>query len=198
LFNRLYHVYRPEKRNTASNKTQTLKPDQAETRDSEISTSSPASPQISPDSTQRSQNLQPPPEKLILPSSAAGNDTSSPPSKHRSILHLTNETPTTKSQTRMASTAIIVPCAVLGSICAVMLVFVYWWFPRTWTKGNKGDTEAIALSFGAHNGDDGLTAEERRKLAGERAREYLAAIDARNKARAEGRELDEQPVYRPT
>lgn len=99
----------------------------------------------------------------------------------------------------MVSTSIVVPCAVLGSICAVMLVFVYWWFPRTWNKGNKTDTEAIALSFGAHNqGDDGLTQEERRKLAGERAREYLAAIDARNKARAEGRELDEQPVYRPT
>lgn len=100
----------------------------------------------------------------------------------------------------MANLSIVVPCAVLGSICAAMLAFIWWWFPRAWNKGTKSDTEAIGLSMNAIEGseDDGLTPGERRRLAGERAREYLEAMDRRNKARAEGREPDEPlPQYTP-
>jgi hypothetical protein len=101
----------------------------------------------------------------------------------------------------MANMTIVVPCAVLGSICAVMFVFIWWWFPRAWNKGNKGDTEAIGLSMDALSrggGAAGMTPAERRRAAGERAREYLEAIEARNKARAEGRDPDEPlPVYTP-
>ncbi|KAH8903430.1 hypothetical protein BR93DRAFT_202690 [Coniochaeta sp. PMI_546] len=94
----------------------------------------------------------------------------------------------------MANLSIILPCV----ICAVMLLFVWWWFPRAWNRGTKGDTEAIGMSINAGHEDDGLTPEERRRQAGQRAREYLEAVVARNKARAEGREPDEPlPVYQP-
>jgi hypothetical protein len=99
----------------------------------------------------------------------------------------------------MSNLSIVIPCAVLGSICAVMIVFIWWWFPRTWNKGDKQDMELMdqAAEAGGERGD-GLTPLERRQLAGQRAREYLQAIEARNKARAEGREVDEPlPVYRP-
>ena len=96
----------------------------------------------------------------------------------------------------MANLSIILPCAVLGSICAAMLAFIWWWFPRTWNKGTKGDTEAIGLSMDATlSGDEsGMTPAERRRAAGQRAREYLEAVDARNKARAEGREHEAAPL----
>jgi len=99
----------------------------------------------------------------------------------------------------MANMSIVLPCAVLGSICAAMLAFIWWWFPRAWNKGTKGDTDAIGLSIqaGATPGD-GLTAAERRRQAGLRASEYLAAVDARNKAHAEGREFEGTlPEYVP-
>lgn len=96
----------------------------------------------------------------------------------------------------MVNKAIVVPCAALGAIVGVGLVFIYWWFPRTWNKGNGADTEAIGLSMAAGDQNDGLTPDERRRLAGQRAREYLAAIEERNQARKEGREFDKElPVY---
>lgn len=97
----------------------------------------------------------------------------------------------------MANLSIILPCAVLGGICAGMLIFIWWWFPRTWKKGNKQEGEAIGLSLDEIGSDgDGLTQEERRRIAGQEAREYLQAVMARNKAREEGRETDEPPpVY---
>ncbi|KAJ9150588.1 hypothetical protein NKR19_g5174 [Coniochaeta hoffmannii] len=102
----------------------------------------------------------------------------------------------------MANLTIVLPCAVLGSICAAMLLFVWWWFPRAWNKGTKGDTEAIGMSMDAivsgESDNDNLTPAERRREAGRRAREYLEAVDARNKARAEGREPEEPlPRYTP-
>jgi len=96
----------------------------------------------------------------------------------------------------MTNLSVVLPCAVLGAICAVMLVFIWWWFPRAWNKGTKGDTEDIGMAINASGGDDGLTQAERRRQAGQRARDYLEAIDARNKMRAEGREPEEPlPVY---
>ncbi|TPX12381.1 uncharacterized protein E0L32_007028 [Thyridium curvatum] len=97
----------------------------------------------------------------------------------------------------MANLSIVVPCAVLGSICAAMLAFIWWWFPRTWNKGSNQESEEINMQFGSSENDgDGLTQKERRQIAGQRAREYLEAIDARNKARAEGREVEgPAPIY---
>ncbi|KAB5530385.1 hypothetical protein GE09DRAFT_1292314 [Coniochaeta sp. 2T2.1] len=102
----------------------------------------------------------------------------------------------------MANLSIVLPCAVLGSICAAMLAFIWWWFPRAWNRGTRGDADAIGLSIQQGGGgvsrqeEDGLTAGERRRLAGLRASEYLRAVDERNKARkearAQGREFDEE------
>jgi hypothetical protein len=39
----------------------------------------------------------------------------------------------------MVNNAVVVPCAVLGSICVCMFAFVCWWFPRTWSKGQSLD-----------------------------------------------------------
>ncbi|CAM1508722.1 Fc.00g055700.m01.CDS01 [Cosmosporella sp. VM-42] len=97
----------------------------------------------------------------------------------------------------MANNSVVLPCAILGSIVAVMLMFIWWFFPRIWNKGTKQEFDEIVLSFGAGNGD-GHTQSERMQIAGQRAREYVQAIDARNKARAEGRALDEPPpTYQP-
>jgi hypothetical protein len=35
----------------------------------------------------------------------------------------------------MVSNTVIVPVAVLASICVSMFAFICWWFPRTWAKG---------------------------------------------------------------
>ena len=43
----------------------------------------------------------------------------------------------------MTNTAVVVPIAVLASIVAVSLVFVWWWFPRTWAKGNAEERAII-------------------------------------------------------
>lgn len=96
----------------------------------------------------------------------------------------------------MVNQSIVLPCAVLGGICAVMLVFIWWWFPRAWKKGNKQDEEAIAMSVDVGGAGDGLTQQQRLRAAGQEAREYLQAVQARAKARAEGRELNEPaPIY---
>lgn len=36
-----------------------------------------------------------------------------------------------------------VPAGVLGAICVVALLFVWWWFPRTWKKGVQMDMDRI-------------------------------------------------------
>lgn len=96
----------------------------------------------------------------------------------------------------MVST-VVIACSSLGAIVGVSLIFMWWWFPRKWNSGNKNDTEALALgmsAIGPGNRDAGLSAEERRKAAGQRAREYLAKVEERNRARKEGREVGEAPV----
>ncbi|KAE9376404.1 hypothetical protein N431DRAFT_435749 [Stipitochalara longipes BDJ] len=35
----------------------------------------------------------------------------------------------------MVSNTVVVPVAVLASICICMFAFICWWFPRTWAKG---------------------------------------------------------------
>lgn len=35
----------------------------------------------------------------------------------------------------MAKTVVVVPVAVLASICVAMFAFICWWWPRTWAKG---------------------------------------------------------------
>ncbi|KIN00089.1 hypothetical protein OIDMADRAFT_19356 [Oidiodendron maius Zn] len=44
----------------------------------------------------------------------------------------------------MVNTAIVVPCVVLASIAVCMFVFVWWWFPRTWAKGQSIDMKQYA------------------------------------------------------
>lgn len=97
----------------------------------------------------------------------------------------------------MVSRSVLLPGVITGGIVAGMLIFIWWWFPRTWKKGNKDEAEEFAMSLGAR-ADDGLTQKERRQIVGQHAREYLQAMEARNKARAEGREPDgPPPVYQP-
>jgi hypothetical protein len=36
-----------------------------------------------------------------------------------------------------------IPVGVLSGICAAGLIFIWWWFPRTWAKGVKAEMEAI-------------------------------------------------------
>jgi hypothetical protein len=113
-----------------------------------------------------------------------------------------NQPPKPPSSTaKMVDMNIVIPCAVLGGICAGMLVFFWWWFPRTWKSGNKQEEEALDMALEATSGGqvrDGLTREERVRIAGQRAKEYLEAVEARNKARAEGRSSDEPlPAYQP-
>ena len=39
----------------------------------------------------------------------------------------------------MVNNAVVIPIAVLSAIVGVSLIFVWWWFPRTWNKGNAED-----------------------------------------------------------
>jgi hypothetical protein len=39
----------------------------------------------------------------------------------------------------MVNNAIVVPCAILGSIAVGMFAFICWWFPRAWAKGQTAD-----------------------------------------------------------
>ncbi|KAK5722088.1 hypothetical protein LTR17_014436 [Elasticomyces elasticus] len=39
----------------------------------------------------------------------------------------------------MGKKAWVIPVAVLGAIVALGLIFVWWWFPRAWKKGDKDD-----------------------------------------------------------
>lgn len=43
----------------------------------------------------------------------------------------------------MVSQSAIIPIATLSGIVAVMLLFVVWWFPRTWNKGNAQERAII-------------------------------------------------------
>jgi len=43
----------------------------------------------------------------------------------------------------MVNNAVIVPVAVLASICVAMFVFVWWWFPRHYRKGVNQDMAII-------------------------------------------------------
>lgn len=36
-----------------------------------------------------------------------------------------------------------VPVGVLAAIVVVAFVFVWWWFPRAWNKGNKKEAETV-------------------------------------------------------
>ena len=44
----------------------------------------------------------------------------------------------------MVSKAILVPCLVLAAIAVCMFVFIWWWFPRTWAKGQAIDMKQYA------------------------------------------------------
>ena len=91
---------------------------------------------------------------------------------------------------------VVVPAAVLGSMCAGMFIFIWWWYPRTWKKGNKAENEIMGLEVDAGGDNIHLTQQDRMRIAGQRAREYVAAVDARNKAKAAGLDIDEPlPVY---
>jgi hypothetical protein len=35
----------------------------------------------------------------------------------------------------MVKNTVVVPVAVLASICVCMFAFICWWFPRTWARG---------------------------------------------------------------
>jgi hypothetical protein len=79
-----------------------------------------------------------------------------------------------------------------------MLIFFSWWFPRTWRRGNKQEQEDFEAAFESTGERGDLTQMERIRIAGQRAREYLESVEAKNRARAEGVDVNEPPpVYRP-
>ncbi|ETN39268.1 uncharacterized protein HMPREF1541_05491 [Cyphellophora europaea CBS 101466] len=41
------------------------------------------------------------------------------------------------------SKAAIIPIASLSAIVGVSILFILWWFPRTWTKGNEDERRII-------------------------------------------------------
>ncbi|KAJ9500494.1 hypothetical protein LTR99_001697 [Exophiala xenobiotica] len=43
----------------------------------------------------------------------------------------------------MANLSSTVPAAILGSLAGVMLIFIWWWFPRTWKRGVAQDNAEI-------------------------------------------------------
>ncbi|KAK6582744.1 hypothetical protein PZA11_005152 [Diplocarpon coronariae] len=39
----------------------------------------------------------------------------------------------------MVNNAVVVPVAVLAAVAAAMLIFICWWFPRAWARGQASD-----------------------------------------------------------
>jgi hypothetical protein len=57
----------------------------------------------------------------------------------------------------MVNNAVVVPSAVFGAIAVVCLMFIVWWFPRTWAKGNA--EERMFVDVAAGHTDRGMTVE---------------------------------------
>ncbi|CZT09712.1 uncharacterized protein RAG0_14380 [Rhynchosporium agropyri] len=57
----------------------------------------------------------------------------------------------------MVDNTVVIPIAVLSSICVTAFVFTWWWFPRAWAEGDAADREEYEV------------AKRRRELAEERA-----------------------------
>jgi hypothetical protein len=75
----------------------------------------------------------------------------------------------------MVSQAVIIPIAILSAVILISLIFVVWWFPRTWNKGNaderriidqqaqylanlRAQSPAVNRALGGEGGDDAETA----------------------------------------
>ncbi|KIW10127.1 hypothetical protein PV08_11087 [Exophiala spinifera] len=43
----------------------------------------------------------------------------------------------------MANWSSTVPAGILGGLAGVMLLFIWWWFPRTWNKGVRQDNDRL-------------------------------------------------------
>ena len=43
----------------------------------------------------------------------------------------------------MGALAYAIPVGILGAIVVVSLVFIWFWFPRTWDKGVKADADEV-------------------------------------------------------
>ncbi|PBP17934.1 hypothetical protein BUE80_DR011322 [Diplocarpon rosae] len=39
----------------------------------------------------------------------------------------------------MVNNAVVVPVAVLAALAVAMLIFICWWFPRAWARGQASD-----------------------------------------------------------
>jgi hypothetical protein len=80
----------------------------------------------------------------------------------------------------MGNMAVVIPCSVLGAICACMLVFICWWFPRAWARGTAADIEEferrrqqerdLELSAG---GDESITGDGPKTATVPRERVYV-------------------------
>jgi hypothetical protein len=44
----------------------------------------------------------------------------------------------------MVNNAVLVPCVTLGAIAVCMFIFMCWWFPRTWARGQSADMKEQA------------------------------------------------------
>ena len=63
----------------------------------------------------------------------------------------------------MVGSSVVVPVAVLASICVAMFVFVWWWFPRHYRQGveqdmniidgERADRDAVHAGLDGANGD---------------------------------------------
>lgn len=70
----------------------------------------------------------------------------------------------------MGNLSVVIPCSVLGAICVCMLVFICWWFPRTWAKGTAEDIQEFEgrrqqqrdLELATSDGDGDSTAGDAR------------------------------------
>ncbi|TKA61165.1 hypothetical protein B0A55_12057 [Friedmanniomyces simplex] len=43
----------------------------------------------------------------------------------------------------MGAQSWVVPVAVLAAIVGVGLIFIWWWFPRAWKKGEQSDRDEV-------------------------------------------------------
>lgn len=102
----------------------------------------------------------------------------------------------------MVNNAVVVPCATLAAIACCMLIYICWWFPRAWAKGQTADLREyearriareqmeLDLESGNETGSvAGVPVAESGKVQGKEGEEVVGMADVKGDGKKEGKEV---------
>ena len=85
----------------------------------------------------------------------------------------------------MVNNAVVIPIATLSTIVGAGLIFIWWWFPRAWTKGNNEETDIMDEERRQTNAP-GAGREDRVDWANRILADYSARIASEKAQRSKG------------